>query len=205
MKKTTFRSTSSPALREAIPKRGLLNIIRKPMQVSEVATPTNTWPVETQAISIMLDGDEYILVKLYAPCDAMATASAWKDVLNPLLALGKRVIINGDFNTHSPLWLDTGSNTIGKALAEALSEIDGIMLNNDAPTRIADRATDTDSAIDLTFVSPDLATSLGWKLLLLMGSDHRPVVTRIFRRRDKGHAKGRRSYMFTTRTGDTPL
>jgi hypothetical protein len=72
-----------------------------------------------------VDGEEYILVNVYGPCDSMITVVAWKAVLKQLLALGKRIIINEDYNACNSLWLDTGSNINGNALGEALPEIEG--------------------------------------------------------------------------------
>ena len=166
-----------PSSKEGHAKRGLLTIVRKPMQVTEVPTPSNKWSVETQAISILLGTEQYILVNIYVPCDSMTSADAWKEVLNPLLDLGRTVIISGDFNARSSSWCDVAVNINGRSLEEALPEVRGIILNNDGPTRISDRAGDTDSCIDLTMATPDAVMYLNWKLLPLMGSDHRPALT----------------------------
>jgi endonuclease/exonuclease/phosphatase (EEP) superfamily protein YafD len=160
-------------------KRGLLTLVRKPMEVSEISTPHNNSSVETLVVSITVGKETDILVNLYAPGETLTRAYDWKNVLNPLLALGGKVIISGDFNARSTAWIDTGSNINGKALEEALPEINGLIVNNDSPTRVAERCTDTDSAIDITIVSTCLATEVNWKLLPLMGSDHRPVLTSI--------------------------
>ena len=174
-----FYTYFKPSAEEGNAKRGLLTVVRNSLPTNEVSTPGNPYGVETQAINISVEGQQYILVNLYAPGEKVTTATAWKEVLNPLLSLGKRVIVSGDFNARSTLWLDEGTNSNGKALEEALPEINGIILNNDAPTRIPDRASDAHSAIDLSNASPDLAASLKWKLLPLMDSDHRPVLVTI--------------------------
>jgi hypothetical protein len=61
---------------------------------------------------------------------------------------------------------------------------------------VPDRANDTDSAIDLTFVSPCLATGMAWKLLPLMGSDHRPVLTSIPRPKQEVRRNDKRKNTF---------
>ncbi len=63
--------------------------------------------------------------------------------------------------------------------------INGIILNNDGPTRVAERAGDTDSCIDITIVSVSVWLETSWKLLPLMGSDHRLTLTTIKRKKDQ--------------------
>ena len=81
--------------------------------------------------------------------------------------------------TQSPIWLDTAHNTNGKTLEDALPQINGFLVNIDGPTSIADRLRDSDSCIDLTIVTHEILTEVGWKLLPLMGSNHLPALTNI--------------------------
>ncbi len=77
------------------------------------------------------------------------------------------------------MWGDNAHNKNGKTLEEALPGINGIIINNDGPTRIAERLGDSDSCIDLTVVTPTVLLELSWKLLPLMGSDHRPAISTV--------------------------
>ena len=161
-------------------KRGLLTVIKKDIECCEIAMPSsNDTKAEAQAVSLQAGGKQYIAINVYVPCDSMKAADDWILFLNPLLHLGHRVIMSGDFNARSPSWGDISHNVNGKSLEEALPAIDGIIINNDGPTRFAERAGDADSCIDLTMVSPGLAPAIDWKLLPLLGSDHRPTMTTI--------------------------
>jgi hypothetical protein len=62
-----------------------------------------------------------------------------------------------------------------RSLEAALPNINGSIINNDAPTRVAERPGDADSCVDLTFVSVAALLEVSWKLLPLMGSGHRPA------------------------------
>ncbi len=160
-------------------KRGLLTVAQKEVDCCEIPTPTNAVKAETLAISIQIEGRAYIAVNIYVPCDSVTTAEVWKLLINPLLMLGPRVIISGDLNARSPMWGDTAHNKNGKALEEALPGIHGVIINNDGPTRIAERAGDSDSCIDLTLVTPSVLLQVHWKLLPLMGSNHRPAISAV--------------------------
>lgn len=160
-------------------QRGLMILADKTVDCCEVPVPGNPYGVETLAISVHTAEKSFILINVYIPGDALPTAEHWNRILDPLLNLGPRVLIMGDFNARSPAWRDTGYNVNGKSLEEALPTLDTIILNNDHPTRVAERAGDADSSIDLTLVTPSILLDLRWKLLPLMGSDHRPVLLHV--------------------------
>ena len=109
--------------------------------------------------------------------------------------------INGKFfyKSRSPIWLDTAHNTNGKTLEDALPQINGFLVNNDGPIRIADRVADSDSCIDLTIVTHEILTEVGWKLLPLMGSDHRPTLTNIKLGRKGEQKRGITRFRYNTR------
>jgi exonuclease III len=132
-----FHTFFKPSEEGGKAKRGLLALVRNPMQVSEIRTPHNIRLVETHAVDIAFGKETHILVNVYAPVESLSRADDMKHVLNRLLALGGKVIINGDFNARRTAWTDTGSNINGKAFEEALSEIKGLIINNDSPTSIA--------------------------------------------------------------------
>ena len=160
-------------------KRGLLTIIEETFECCEVQTPKGNQGVETLAVNVQLEGQSSIFVNIYVPGETLKKPEEWTQILNPLLRLGQRVIISGDFNARSPMWKDTSHNGNGRALEEALPQISGVIVNNDGPTRIAERAGDSDSCIDLTIVSLPVLLDVRWKLLPLMGSDHRPALVHI--------------------------
>ena len=160
-------------------KRGLLTIVRSGIECCQVKTPNAINEVETLAVAFRYLDQQYVLVNIYVPPNALKNEAEWSGVLEPLLSLGERVIITGDYNARSQLWCDTDSNTNGKSLDEAYTNLDCIIMNDYGPTRVAERPGDTDSCIDLTLASPDLAPQLIWRLLPLLGSDHKPVLLKI--------------------------
>ena len=118
-----------------------------------------------QNFSVQINGKRHVLVNIYVPCDSMTSAENWTALLNPLLEISSRVIISGDFNARSPTWGDSGYNANGKALEAALPSLKGVIFNNDGPTRIAERAGDSDSCVDLTITSAASMLEISWKLL----------------------------------------
>ena len=87
-------------------------------------------------------------------------------------------IFAGDFNDHSELWskLEKDKGTTSK-LSLSILQSKLVHLNNGAPTRYPDQASQSPSAIDLTFVSPRLGGS-HWEVIthqLGFISDHCPI------------------------------
>ena len=99
--------------------------------------------------------------------------------MDPLLALGPRVLIMGDYNARSPAWLDVAYNINGRSLETAFPSLNGILMNDNGPTRVAERPGDSDSCIDLSIATARAVLDLKWKLLPLMGSDHRPILVHL--------------------------
>ena len=180
-------------------KRGLLILANKEVDCCQIETPRNPWGVEVLAIPVQIEGTTHILVNLYVPCDSMATMEQWEKLINSLVNLGPRVVIAGDFNARSQVWTDVSSNVNGKALEAALPSIGGILLNNDGPTRVAERPGDSDSCIDLTMVSPLLAMNVKWKTLPLMGSDHKPILIHLVKGGKPQRAKNPPGFQYRTR------
>ena len=90
---------------------------------------------------------------------------------------GKEYIFSGDFNDHAELWsgLDKDKNKISK-LSTSINEANLIKLNDGSATRFPPRPDQNPSAIDLTFVSPNLGDS-HWAVITdrLGFSDHCPI------------------------------
>jgi hypothetical protein len=87
-------------------------------------------------------------------------------------------IIGGDFNAHSPFWDKSCVNTVtSNRLVENIVDSNLFLLNNGRITRIPDIAAHKPSAIDLSFISPDLAINCEWDTYQdTLGSDHFPVI-----------------------------
>lgn len=126
---------------------------------------------------------EYIIVKvwsntckiliiiLYNPCrqlEKRQLEGIWKD-------LSGKIIWRGDFNAHSTLWGDRDDGN-GIVLEEFIEEEGLVCLNDGSATRVY-VSRGTESAIDLTIVSRNVADKCGWEILkdTTIGSDHYPI------------------------------
>ena len=87
-------------------------------------------------------------------------------------------VIGGDFNCHSKLWgKNSKKNTSDRHFSDNVIDSSFILLNNGNITRVPDALDHAPSALDLTFVSPDLAIDHSWEIVEdTMGNDHFPIV-----------------------------
>ena len=89
-------------------------------------------------------------------------------------------LVVGDFNTRDSLWeyeYPKSSAVIGEQLQDA----DVVLLNDGSPTRLPDRADNSTSAIDLSFISANMAGLTEWTTLdSPLTSDHLPIEVTIF-------------------------
>lgn len=95
---------------------------------------------------------------------------------NILAQLPKPFIILGDFNSHNNLWGSTTADRRGKLIEEWLdNHNDLVILNTGTPTHF-NVSNGTESVIDLSFASTDIATKLSWASMQdLYDSDHYPL------------------------------
>lgn len=87
-----------------------------------------------------------------------------------------KIIWCGDFNAHNTLWRDKNDSN-GDFLEEFMGE-EGLICLNDGSTTRVDIFRGTESAIDLTIVSRNVADRCEWEVLAgnMIGSDHFPTV-----------------------------
>ena len=88
-------------------------------------------------------------------------------------------LVVGDFNTRDSLWeyeYPKSSAVIGEQLQDA-----DVVLNDGSRTRLPDRADNSTSAIDLSFISANMAGLTEWTTLdSPLTSDHLPIEVTIF-------------------------
>lgn len=91
-----------------------------------------------------------------------------------------KIIACGDFNEHSTLWGSPRTDRDGDIIEEFLDDNMIVCLNDGRGTRY-DAAHGAESALDLTFVSQQLAGTCTWNVSSdnAMGSDHYPVWMKI--------------------------
>ena len=80
-----------------------------------------------------------------------------------------------DCNTRDSLW-EYGYPTSSAAIVEQLQDADVVLLNDGSPIRLPDRAVNSTSAIDLSFISANMAgLAEGTTLESPLTSDHLPT------------------------------
>ena len=89
-------------------------------------------------------------------------------------------LIGGDFNSHSALWDHSCSRTTNHRFVENVVNSNLYLLNNGGITRIPDTEDHKPSAIDISFISPELAPDCLWEISSdTLGSDHFPIHIRL--------------------------
>lgn len=86
----------------------------------------------------------------------------------------------GDFNSHNSLWGNNSNDANGILLEEFIDGKYLVCLNSGEGTQY-NCANNTETVLDLTFISSSVAAVSTWKVLKhnTVGSDHYPVVTKI--------------------------
>ena len=146
-------------------------------QCCKSPVPLDSDNVFSAAITLKINDKESInLASVYYPRGPSNTNCSWLKEMNVEKELW---VIGGDFNCHSKLW-DKGTNksNSNKVFCDNVIDSNLILLNNGNVTRIPDALNQSPSALDLTFVSPELAIDQTWEIIEdTMGSDHLPIVT----------------------------
>ena len=88
-------------------------------------------------------------------------------------------LVIGDFNCRDALWEDEHPHANERIQGE-LEDADIVLMNDGSHTHIPDCANHSTSAIDLSFISPDLAGRSEWSVLDdSLSSDHLPITITI--------------------------
>jgi hypothetical protein len=96
-------------------------------------------------------------------------------ILNIINQLPKPYLLAGDFNAHHPTWGSTPTNEKGKIIEDIILHEDIVILNTGDPTHFSTQH-GSFSAIDLSFSTPENATTYTWEPLDdLHDSDHYPI------------------------------
>ena len=168
------RSTSGPS---GIPRGGgLLTIIKEDVAFREVDLvrdcPDSS--LETLAVEVVIgDGSCLSILNVYCPPIRVLPGELRTAGFDPsVLPSGRRVVIGGDVNAHSPLWDDNQpSDEMGEALEQWLLESGMSVLNDGSPTRV-NRGTGGGSAPDITVVHSSQMSGATWEVADSFGSDH---------------------------------
>lgn len=116
------------------------------------------------------------IINFYNPCQKIT-----RDMLESVCDVeNSKVIVCGDFNAYNTLWGCATTDRDGYIIDEFMDDNQLVCLNDGRGTRY-DVAHGVESAIDLTFVSQQLAGTCTWDVSSdnAMGSDHYPIWVKI--------------------------
>lgn len=145
---------------------GVLVLVRNDRQFRPVPLRT---PLQAAAVRCTLHRPVTIC-SVYIPGDV--DLRAMEELLHQLPT---PFLITGDFNAHSPLWGGEFTDQNG-ARVESFLVRNHVHLANSGQTTRLDVSTMKESALDLTFCDPELATTVDWFVVKDgHGSDHFPA------------------------------
>ena len=154
----------------AIYVRSDIDFCQHPLNIPQSATD-----IYACAVRFKLNNIPHIVISTYLPKGPKDNNTDW--IKNTLDTSQFRYIITGDFNAHSPLWEKNCTITTNKRFLENILDSKLYLLNNGQYTRIPDNPNHSPTAIDLTLVSPELATSCSWSPWNdTLNSDHFPII-----------------------------
>nr|CAH7721985.1 unnamed protein product [Callosobruchus chinensis] len=111
-------------------------------------------------------------ISVYKPPDVTVSQAEWSNIFQQI---PNKKIICGDY-CHHTTWRCQTNSSQGSKLIDAIDEEELVIMNNGSPTRLY-RPNQSPAAVDLTFVSPDIAHLISWEVLTdPMGSDHFPIL-----------------------------
>lgn len=147
---------------------GVITFIQRGLQYREIKKGGE---LEYVTVEVWVKEGNIKVIHFYNPCNKLESSQLeeiWKD-------LEGRVIWCGDFNAHSTLWGDK-DDVNGDVLEGFIEEEELVCLNDGSGTRI-DVYRGTESAIDLTFGTRNVADKCEWEVLRgnTVGSDHYPI------------------------------
>ncbi|KAL4143953.1 hypothetical protein QTP88_006201 [Uroleucon formosanum] len=109
----------------------------------------------------------------YIPGDALIPPEIWN---SPFQLGTKNVLFCGDFNAHHQAWGSFYSSRRGNMIYDTINSLGLSVLNTGTVTHLG-RPNCPDSAIDISFSSPDLNWLTTWHTLTEPhGSDHFPII-----------------------------
>ncbi|KAK9508696.1 hypothetical protein O3M35_006189 [Rhynocoris fuscipes] len=101
------------------------------------------------------------IISLYNSPTNRVSAHDWKNFFNDI---PKPAIVLGDFNFHHTVEMSNWTDVKGRNLLAATNETNFIFLNDGTPTYVNKRNSRNVSAIDVTFVSRDIAHLFDWRV-----------------------------------------
>ena len=147
----------------------------QPCPISVATTDPNFY---WSGASVKINPDFVLnIISIYYPTGPVDDNTDWLKHLN---IEGSKWLIMGDFNAHAPFWEKECSFVSSNRLIENIVDSKLYMLNDGSFTRIPDISTHRPTAIDLSFISPQVAVNTSWCVGDdSLGSDHLPITIKI--------------------------
>ena len=168
----SYKAFSSSDL--PIPGTGILTAIRNDIPYYEI--PLNT-QLQAKAYRVRLS-TEITICNIYIDHQVNLTLGTLQALFHQL---PPPFAVLGDFNARNPLWGDTVIDNRGRGtvVEDFILQYQACIINNGLRTHFHTQ-TGTESAIDLSIVSPELVPDLTWQVSdCSRGSDHFPINIRV--------------------------
>jgi ribonuclease HI len=125
---------------------------------------------------------------------------------NTLFSLvGSNSLLCGDFNAFHPAWGSPVASCRGNLIYDNICSLGLCFLNDGSPTHLG-RPGSSDSAIDLSFCSPDIIWKLSWFTLNdPYGSDHIPILISVIHQFDSNVPRPSNSHFSPVVNNYVPL
>ena len=130
---------------------GVAFLIRKEISYSNFHSIDG---VEAISVTIPTVSGDLEVVNIYSSPSVNFDTSIYTNIFNK-----ENALLCGDFNAYSCLWGSSQSNHRGKLIESILDESNMVLLNTGLPTRYHSSGC---SHIDLSFISPSLASKTVW-------------------------------------------
>jgi len=109
----------------------------------------------------------------YIPINSNVPSNLWREFFN---LISHNTLLGGDFNAFHSAWGSELASCRGSQTYDCINSFGLCSLNDGSPTHVR-RPNSTNSAIDLSFYSPDIIWYLSWQVLNdPHGSDHIPII-----------------------------
>lgn len=138
--------------------------------------------LQTVAIVLQTSFGDFSVLCAYSPPRGRFKCAKLKQIIN---TLPKPMLLAGDLNAHHVAFGCRSTNSRGNDVYNILDECDLCILNSGSPTTVG-TAYHNQSAIDISCISPSLASLCDWKVHSdPMGSYHYPTIIDIYTSVDK--------------------
>lgn len=153
-------------------KGGVAILIKNCIKYKENILPV-FHDIPNKSITVLCNNLSITFVALYIKPNTRIDANVWTSFIS---SIPQPFLIGGDFNAHNQAWGCDWNDPHGVSLLEAVENNNVVYLNDGSPTLVGNMNTRA-SAIDITFVSPQITHLIEWRTYDdPSGSDHFPII-----------------------------